>query len=767
MAEIKVKLPTGETLKFPEGMSENEMADAIDMYLAQNKPQPQQPIQSEIPINTPSILGQDRSPDGSIRSVMPLDGVDTNMPLTPINPQGNPDKNLLKQIQFNGQGSEPLKSNVVTGNWWDKLDGGEIKSDVVYGGQNGIKSNVEYPFYEPSLLERMASSAADGLAGTLSLPQQIALLLEGTSPLVDLAEINPKAKEALENGFKLSSNLPDRKYFREDLLGFIPNAPFKSTEGKLLGGAVSGATSMLGLGGVPGAIIGASSGAFGQGAAELGLPAEYQIAAGLLGGFAPMGVQKAAGAIFAPKANQYLSQSVKGIDDQAFSKAETLFNEAQSAKNPLTVVEALSEASGGNPALQNLQRVIEQNPGGAPIMQQYLGGRNQANKAMADEFFNKLGPQLDDPTTIAPTMRDSAERSIKSEMDKAGEASGPFYNQAHKEIIPEHDFNNLLSSNEILKDTYKKIMSNPAFRQEMKGFPNNSVKTLDVMKQYIDDIIYNSTKPTSSIGKHELNSIRKARSELIDLADTFSPNYRSARVIYSQMLAENVDPLLTRPINKIAQTENIADQKKILMDPKAETLTPYLVRDTIKRLNAENPEVAAQFTRQALSTMFDDINKAVGSVKGETNKYGGANFANALTGNSRQAQNIRELIRNLPGGNSNLEGFNKMIDIFNAQGKRLPAGAQTEFNRQINNQLVDSGIISSALNYSTVNYGSVIRNWWNKRALGKNSEELARLITSPNGLKMLQSLKNVDKNSPKALANIIYSLIANNQLGKE
>ena len=108
-----------------------------------------------------------------------------------------------------------------------------------------------------------------------------------------------------------------------------------------------------------------------------------------------------------------------------------------------------------------------------------------------------------------------------------------------------------------------------------------------------------------------------------------------------------------------------------------------------------------------------------------------------------------------------------MIDIFNAQGKRLPAGAQTEFNRQINNQLVDSGIISSALNYSTVNYGSVIRNWWNKRALGKNSEELARLITSPNGLKMLQSLKNVDKNSPKALANIIYSLIANNQLGKE
>ena len=74
MAEIKVKLPTGETLKFPEGMSENEMADAIDMYLAQNKPQPQQPIQSEIPINTPSILGQDRSPDGSIRSVMPLDG---------------------------------------------------------------------------------------------------------------------------------------------------------------------------------------------------------------------------------------------------------------------------------------------------------------------------------------------------------------------------------------------------------------------------------------------------------------------------------------------------------------------------------------------------------------------------------------------------------------------------------------------------------------------------------------------------------------------
>ena len=37
------------------------------------------------------------------------------IPLTPINPQGNPDKNLLKQIQFNGQGSEPLNLMLLPG----------------------------------------------------------------------------------------------------------------------------------------------------------------------------------------------------------------------------------------------------------------------------------------------------------------------------------------------------------------------------------------------------------------------------------------------------------------------------------------------------------------------------------------------------------------------------------------------------------------------------------------------------------------------------
>ena len=60
MANIKeYELPDGTVLEFPGDMPDDLIQQRVRKLIAQQ--QPQQPIQSEIPINTPSILGQDRS----------------------------------------------------------------------------------------------------------------------------------------------------------------------------------------------------------------------------------------------------------------------------------------------------------------------------------------------------------------------------------------------------------------------------------------------------------------------------------------------------------------------------------------------------------------------------------------------------------------------------------------------------------------------------------------------------------------------------------
>ena len=96
------------------------------------------------------------------------------------------------------------------------------------------------------------------------------IVVRGTSPLVDLAEINPKKqKKHWKTGLNYPIICRIESIFAKICWVLFQTRLLKKHRRKIVRGAVSGATSMLGLGGVPGAIIGASSGAFGQGAAEL------------------------------------------------------------------------------------------------------------------------------------------------------------------------------------------------------------------------------------------------------------------------------------------------------------------------------------------------------------------------------------------------------------------------------------------------------------------------------------------------------------------
>ena len=713
----KIPLSDGTILNLPDGMTADEEKAAIDQFLDERDG----PVQSQQPITGGALLNQRPQQDGSISGGVPLGG---HMPI------GNP-------IQAGGN-----------------VQAGQVNQMNLPGTPN---PNAR----EPNLIDRIASSYVGGVSGALGLPVDFLNWVDRQPSIID-AMLRAEGAE----GRKPLNFRGGSQDIRQGVFGAVPDAPFKSSGGKILGGAISGASSGLGFGGIPLALAGAVGGASQQGAAEAGANEYVQFGAGLLGGFAPSGLKGIANSLGGPPASRYLSQALNGVDPETFARAQSIFDDAAAAGSKVTTVEALAEAQGGNRALQNLQRVVEQNPGGAGIMDKFLGSRQQNNKNMADNFFNQLGPQLDDPTKIAPNMQQAAQKAMDASKNRARELSKPFYEQAYQENVTVPVFNDLLDSNHIIRDVFDKIGENPAYRQISGGASPSTVKTIDTMKKYMDAEISKMENPIpgTSIDRNSLDAYKQAREELLNMTDNISPVYQEARNVYGQAVREDHDPLLHTPIDELSTTGRLAAQKNILMDPKAETLTPSNVRDTIRRLNAQNPKVATQFTRQTLSTMFDDINRA---VKGDTNKYGGANFALALTGNTRQAQNIRELIRSLPGGNGNIDGFNKMVDVFNAQRWRLPPGSMTQFNEQINKQLVESGLMSSALNFSTVNYGGVLKNWWHNISLGRNSEKLAQFITSPDGIKMMQQLKGIDPRSPKATALILGSLIINGQLNDQ
>ena len=102
------------------------------------------------------------------------------------------------------------------------------------------------------------------------------------------------------------------------------------------------------------------------------------------------------------------------------------------------------------------------------------------------------------------------------------------------------------------------------------------------------------------------------------------------------------------------------------------------------------------------------------------------------------------------------------MDVFEAQGKRLAPGSGTEFNRQITEQLSQGGLVGNALQFSTVQPGSILTNWYTKFRAGKNARELANLLTNPRSVEIIQQLRTIPTSSPAAAA-LVFTLLQGQQ----
>ena len=66
-------------------------------------------------------------------------------------------------------------------------------------------------------------------------------------------------------------------------------------------------------------------------------------------------------------------------------------------------------------------------------------------------------------------------------------------------------------------------------------------------------------------------------------------------------------------------------------------------------------------------------------ASGGENQSGGAKFAEALRGNRHQAANLEAGIRALPNGDGIWNGFNRLLDVMEAQQYRQATGSRTAF----------------------------------------------------------------------------------------
>lgn len=726
-----IKLPDGTILKFPDDMPDEEIANEVDRYMAQNNPQQQQPITGGTSLN------QQPQQDGSISGGVPLSG-----PMAMDNP-----------IQAGG--------------------------NVQAGQVNQVNlPNTPNPNYvrKPYLAERLASSAADGVSMLPGLPGDLINFLEADEEKYLQSQrdqgywTGPSGRDIrhyLDAPFRDIMGIPDdarasgSKDIRDILAYVIPRAPFESPEGKIIGGAVSGFTGGLGIGGIPLALAGAVGGASQQGAAEAGANEYWQFGAGLLGGGLTGGAVNLAKSSIAQAAGRpsqgvvnLINEATLGVDPAKMAQARALQEASKTMGTPLTGSEAIAQATGGNNQLQTIQRVIEQSPKGSPIMERMMNQRVAGNDQAMQGVLNKIGQRAEDTGALGANVQHAAGGILKDAKGQVKEISKPLYEpfKGEKYNLPKQQYA-LIAEDEMIQDIVSKMRESKLFGPKFRNLPDNNLGVLDFVKKRIDGLIANEKDPF-------VKELLTEKKHLItSVADQAFPEYAMARQAHGQAMQNIVRPLENQPTGSLANTGDFNKQAAILLDPKASNMTPSVAKSTIENIVKQNPEAAQTMIRQSLENHF---NEATQKVRWGDNQWGSSNFATNILGNKQQAENLKSLFAGLPEGSATFNDFRRLMDVFEAQGKRLLPGSSTpSVSRAIDN-MGQGGLVNAALEFSTVQPLGFLKNWMVKLKAGKNARELANLLTNPRSVEIIQQLRKMPTTSPAAAA-LVFMLLQGQQ----
>jgi len=458
-----------------------------------------------------------------------------------------------------------------------------------------------------------------------------------------------------------------------------------------------------------------------------------------------------------------VSDATDGVTPQQLASAQKLMDQARAQGTPLSLAEAVQHVTNGATNLGDVQRVVEQSRRGGPIMRYFYADRPAANDAAARGAFDAVSPATN-PYEVAPRVQRSAQGVLDQAVDSVNAASRPAYNATtgNPSAVLSNQAFGTLTQNQAVSDALKAVRSDPIKYGDLRMYPDNSVRVLDQVKKYLDDVASGAERAGQNYGSANASSAAKTVRDAI-IAE--HPRYGSALNIQSMGRTNVVEPLERSPIGQIAGTDNPAQQSRILFDANPLPGSEKAVGATVSAIAKSDPDAARSLVRMKMEQVF---NEASQNLQSGPNQFGGAKFASTLIGNSQQAKNLEAAVRALPDGDKTWAGVKNFLEVMEAQGRRQQPGSMTEFNRQIAADLSKGGFGSGPATLASPNkWGSVIKDAYQQFRYGKNTQMLAELLTSPDGVAELQKLGRMFPDSPSAIAatgNLIAGRAAGNPL---
>lgn len=448
-----------------------------------------------------------------------------------------------------------------------------------------------------------------------------------------------------------------------------------------------------------------------------------------------------------------LSAGMRGVDEATITAAGQLMQQAQARGVALTWPEAVAQASnGGGRGMTNMQRVVEGSQGGGDVMGGFMAQRPAQIEAAARREFGNVAPQSQAPSTLGPAVGAAAESRINDVRGAINAATDPLYSAAEKVRLSPQDMARVRALPGY-KEAADTVRNTPQLARYVQGLPEDSVGFLNEVKKQLDASSKASASPINVQQNMQVSAgyvldagaVRQA-------AEAASPEYARALAVQQAARQQFLEPLLQGPLGRIAD-KSIETRQAIsaLFPTNPLPGSAGEISDAVSALAKKNQKAARQLVRAHVESVFNESTQALQSG---ANQFGGAGFVATLKGNPQQAENLSAAVRGVAGPDA-AKGFDTFLDVVAATGQRQRIGSQTAFNQEMQDVLRRGGAIGEAANIAAtggIKLPGKIKDAYEQWRLGKNTEQIARLITDPNALPLFRRLAQEAPGSSRAQA---------------
>lgn len=379
--------------------------------------------------------------------------------------------------------------------------------------------------------------------------------------------------------------------------------------------------------------------------------------------------------------------------------------------------------------------------------------RGQTTQAV-ESLTQALSPRVASYGLQGAKGRNAAKMIIDLAEETRNTAVRPFY-EATAKVNLSGDVYETLLKDPVLKAELRRVRTLPAYRKELEGLPDTSVKVWHYVSQSLGDRIADAG------AKRNLARIYAGtKDDLTKALTAASPEYKLAQEFYADVTANTVTPLRESIVGTLAELQNpqIRNAAKQIFDggplPSVDSIA--FARKEFMALEAKNPEMAGAWNGLVSQWMKRNLEMASRvNTQGEVVNVAGR-FFQRVAGTESQRKALNEAFG--PGSDKLLKD---VLDAIEMAAKTPMRNSPTALRQETANQLTGR-TVSNVVSAVRSPFQTAVQAL-DERNLARHSVEVAQALTDPTKRKLLDNLRQLTPGQKRAA--LMTSVIFGQTLG--